>query len=174
MLRLRKARSRDIPLVFSFIRELAEYEREPQAVTATSEGLRRDGFTADPKFQVVLAEWNAKPAGMAFYFYHYSTWKGRLGIYLEDIFVRPKFRGKGVGKALMAYLARTAVRENCYGIRWEVLDWNETAIKFYKTLGAGFREHWRAMTLQGEALQRLARGQTPAKRNRIDHPRRSK
>ncbi len=147
MLRLRKARSRDIPLVLSFIRELAEYEREPQAVSATADDLRRDGFSANPKFQVILAEWNGQPAGMAFYFYHYSTWKGRPGIYLEDIFVRPKFRGKGLGRALMAYLARTAVKENCYGIRWEVLDWNKSAIEFYKNLGANYRRHWRAMSL---------------------------
>ncbi len=156
-LRLRKATSRDIPVVLSFIRELAEYEREPQAVSATTDDLRRDGFTKHPKFQIIIAEWNGQPAGMAFYFYHYSTWKGRHGIYLEDIFVGPKFRGKAIGKALMAYLARAAIKENCYGIRWEVLDWNESAIEFYKTLGAGFREHWQAMNLQGEALQRLAK-----------------
>ena len=98
---------------------------------------------------------------MAFYFYYYSTWKGRAGVYLEDIFVRPEFRGKGIGDALMSYLASAAIRQNCYGIRWEVLDWNKPAIRFYKNLGARFREHWQAMQLQGEDLRRLARHVKP-------------
>ncbi len=95
MLKLRKAVSQDAPPILSFIRELAEYEREPKAVTATEEDIRRDGFDANPKFRAVIAEWDGEPAGMAFFFYHYSTWKGRPGIYLEDLYVRPQFRRKG-------------------------------------------------------------------------------
>ncbi len=156
MLEIREASSKDTALVLSFVRELAEYEREPQAVVATEEDLKRDGFSADPKFHVAVAQWNNEPAGMAFYFYHYSTWQGRRGVYLEDIFVKPAFRGKGVGKGLMAFLARIAIAQDCYGIRWEVLDWNLPAIEFYRGLGAKFREQWRSMQLQGDELRRLA------------------
>ncbi len=156
MLKLRTAVARDVPLILSFVRELAEYERDPNAVLATEDDLRRDGFSANPKFNVLIAEWEGKPAGMAFFFYHYSTWQGRHGIYLEDLFVRPQFRRKGIGRALMVHLARTAVEENCYGMRWEVLDWNMSAIEVYKSLGGRFREHWRVMQLMGEDLKRLA------------------
>jgi len=157
MLKIRRATAKDIPIVLLFIRQLAEYEREPQAVLASERDLRRDGFGRDPKFHAVIAKWNDEPVGMAFYFYNYSTWKGRPGIYLEDIIIRPEFRGRGIGKALMRYLARIAVAKKCYGIRWEVLDWNTTAIDFYKSLGAKFRDHWQAMQIQGEDLQQLAR-----------------
>jgi GNAT superfamily N-acetyltransferase len=94
---------------------------------------------------------------MAFFFHHYSTWQGRHGLFLEDLFVRPQFRGKSVGKALMVHLAQIAIAENCYGMRWEVLDWNTTAIDVYQRLGAGFREHWRVMQITGEDLKRLSR-----------------
>ncbi len=157
MLRIRKAVSQDCPLILSFIRELAEFERAPGAVSATEEDLRRDGFTANPKFEVLLAEWNGEPAGMAFFFHNYSTWKGRPGIYLEDLFVRPEFRRKGIGKALLAYLAQTALANNCYGLRWEVLDWNASAIDFYKLLGGEYREHWQVMQVTGEGIQLLAK-----------------
>ena len=157
MLKIRRATAKDIPTVLSFIRQLAEYEREPQAVLATEKDLKRDGFSRDPKFHAVIAKWNDKPVGMAFYFYNYSTWKGRPGIYLEDIIIRPEFRGRGIGKALMRYLARIAVAKKCYGIRWEVLDWNTTAIDFYKKLGAKFSDHWQTMQIQGKDLHQLAR-----------------
>src|SRR6266571_4744983 len=123
MLKLRKAVPQDIPLILSFIRELAEYERAPNAVSCTETDLRRDGFGANPKFRVIIAEWNGEPAGMAFFFYNYSTWQGRPGIFIEDLFVRSQFRGKSIGRALMARLAKTAIAEQCYGVRWEVLDW---------------------------------------------------
>jgi diamine N-acetyltransferase len=93
---------------------------------------------------------------MAFFFHHYSTWQGRAGIYLEDLFVRPQFRGRGIGKALLVHLARIALEEGLYGIRWEVLDWNELAIEVYQRQGARFREHWRVMQITGEDLKRLA------------------
>ncbi len=158
MLRIREAISEDCSLVLSFIRELAEFERAPGAVSATEDDLRRDGFTTDPKFRVIIAEWNYEPAGMAFFFSNYSTWKGRPGIYLEDLFVRPRFRRKGIGRALLVYLARIALAENCYGIRWEVLGWNVSAIDFYKRLGGEFRESWQVMQLTDKDLQLLADG----------------
>src|SRR5205807_10457345 len=117
MLKLRKAAPDDIPLIFSFIRELAEYERAPNAVSCTETDLRRDGFGPSPKFRVIIAEWNGAPAGMAFFFYNCSTWQGRPGIFLEDLFVRPQFRGEGIGIALLARLARTAVAGQGYGLR---------------------------------------------------------
>jgi GNAT superfamily N-acetyltransferase len=156
MMRIRKASVKDVPLILSFIHELAEYEREPSAVRATEDDLLRDGFSKSPKFRVIIAEWDRNPAGMAFFFHHYSTWQGRQGLFLEDIFVRPEFRGKGIGKALMVNLAKIAIAENCYGMRWEVLDWNTTAIGVYERLGARFREHWRVMQLTGEDLKRLS------------------
>ncbi len=156
MLKIRKAIVKDVPLILSFIHELAEYEREPSAVRATEDDLIRDGFSASPKFRVIIAEWDGNPAGMAFFFHHYSTWQGRQGLFLEDFFVRPQFRGKGVGKALMVHLAWIAIAENCYGMRWEVLDWNTTAIDVYQRLGARFREHGRVMQITGEDLKRLS------------------
>ncbi len=159
MLKIRGAVAEDVPLVLSFIRELAEYERAPDSVSATEDDLRRDGFTTKPRFRVLIAEWDGTPAGMAFFFHHYSTWKARAGLYLEDLFVRPEFRKRGVGKALMVHLARIAIAEDCYGIRWEVVDWNEPAIQVYQRLGGRFREHWRVMQLVGEDLRRLARAE---------------
>ncbi len=157
MLKIRKASVEDVPLILSFIRELAEYEREPGAVRATEDDLIRDGFSANPKFRVLIAEWDGNPAGMAFFFQNYSTWQGRHGLFLEDFFVRPQFRNKGIGRALMVHLAEIAIAENCYGMRWEVLDWNTTAINVYQRLGARFREHWRVMQITGEDLERLSR-----------------
>jgi GNAT superfamily N-acetyltransferase len=157
MLKIREAVSQDVPLILSFIRELAEYEREPDAVRASENDLRRDGFSENPKFQVLIAEWNDEPAGMIFYFHNYSTWQGRHGIFVEDLYVRPRFRSKGIGQALMTWLSRIAITEDCYGMRWEVLDWNKLAGDFYQGLGAKFREHWRVMQLMGDELKRLAK-----------------
>jgi len=157
MLKIRKASVEDVPLILSFIRELAEYEREPGAVRATEDDLIRDGFSPSPKFRVIIAEWDGKPAGMAFFFQNYSTWQGRQGLFLEDLFVRPQFRSRGIGRALMVHLAQIAVAEHCYGMRWEVLDWNTTAIEVYQKLGARFREHWRVMQITGDELERLAK-----------------
>lgn len=157
MLKLRKATSKDVPLVLSFIRELAEYERALNAVSCTEKDLRRDGFESNPKFSVIIAEWSGEPAGMAFFFYNYSTWQGRPGIFIEDLFVRPQYRGKGFGRALMAKLAQTAIAEKCHSIRWEVLDWNKPAIDVYQHLGSRFREGWRIMQITGQELTELAR-----------------
>lgn len=155
-LKLRPARPDDAPLILSLIRELAEYEREPQGVTATVEDILRDGFGATPRFRCVIAEWQGRPAGFAFYFFNYSTWKGRHGLYLEDLFVRPEFRGKGIGRALLVHLAQIAVHENCYGMRWQVLDWNQPAIDFYEKLGGKLIREWLTVRVMDDDLKRLA------------------
>jgi len=156
MLSIRNATINDTALILMFIQKLAEYEREPDAVVATEDDLRRDGFGPSPKYRCVIAEWSGAPAGFAFFFNNYSTWLGRPGIYLEDLFVLPEMRGKGIGKALLRHLAQIAVRENCYGIRWVVLKWNEPAIEFYKSLGTDAMEEWELMRLSGPALLKLA------------------
>src|SRR5438105_2426988 len=158
MLKLRAATIADVPLILEFIRELAEYEREPQAAVATAQDLIRDGFSdgRTPFFKVVIAEWDGQPAGFALYFYVYSTWQGRPGLYLEDLFVRSEFRAKKIGLALLVHLAQIAMRENCYGMRWQVLDWNEPAIKFYESLGGKFLDEWRTVRLSGDQLRKLA------------------
>lgn len=157
MLKLRQATAKDIPQILSFIRELAEYERAPNPVSCTEKDLRRDGFGPSPKFRVIIAEWNGDPAGMAFFFHNYSTWQGQPGIFIEDLFVRPQFRGKGIGGALMTKLAQTAIAEKCHGIRWEVLDWNKPALDVYRHLGAKFREGWKIMQITGQELRELAK-----------------
>ncbi len=154
---IRPGAASDVQLILRFIRELAEYEREPAAVTATEADLLRDGFGPDPKFRVVIAEWEGKPAGFALFFYNYSTWQGRPGLYLEDLFVRPEFRGRGIGKQLLAHLAQLAVRENCGRFQWQVLDWNTPALEFYESLGATVMKEWLTMRAEGEELKRLAR-----------------
>jgi GNAT superfamily N-acetyltransferase len=156
MLSIRRATLADVPLLLAFIRELAEYEREPQAAVATEGDLIRDGFSSEPKFRAEIAEWNGESAGFALYFFNYSTWLGRPGLYLEDLFVRTAFRGKGIGKALMSHLAAIAVRESCYGMRWQVLDWNTPSIEFYERLGAEVRREWLDVIFRGGALRTLA------------------
>jgi len=156
MLCIRPAEVKDIPLIVQFIRELAEYEKEPDKAVATEADIRRDGFSGNPKFRVVIAEWEGAPAGFALFFYNYSTWLGRAGLYLEDLFVRPPFRGKGVGKGLLAYLAKTAIREGCGRFEWQVLNWNTPALEFYRSLGARVMEEWSTMRITGEALRELA------------------
>jgi GNAT superfamily N-acetyltransferase len=157
MLNIRPAVPEDIPLILQLIRDLAEYEREPQAAVATAEDLRRDGWGSEPKFRCVIAEWEGEPAGFALFFYNYSTWQGRPGIYLEDLFVRPQFRRKGIGKALLVHVAQIAVRENCGRYQWQVLDWNTPSIEFYKSLGAKVMSEWLTMRVEGEALEELAK-----------------
>jgi len=161
MLTLRPATSSDIPHILAFIRELAAYEREPDAVVATEADLLRDGFPADEsktprRFHSLIAEWNAAPVGFALYFHSYSTWQGRAGIYLEDLFVRPEYRGKGIGKALLTKVAAIAVAEGCARYEWSVLDWNQPSIDFYHSMGAVVKSEWLGMRISGEALKNLA------------------
>ena len=156
MLLIRPATSSDIPLIQQFIRDLAEFEREPEAAVATQADLLRDGFGLDPKYRCVIAEWSGEPAGFAFFFYNYSTWQGKPGLYLEDLFVKPSFRGKGIGKALLLHLAKIAVAENCGRFQWQVLDWNTPAIDFYKSLGAEMMSAWLTMRVEGDNLRKLA------------------
>ena len=157
MLSIRPATSKDAALIVQFVRDLAEYERDPKAAVATEQDFLRDGFGHDPKFKVVFAEWDGKPAGFALFFYNYSTWQGRPGLYLEDLFVRPEFRGKGIGKALLLHLAKIAVENNCGRYQWQVLDWNTPAIEFYKSLGAEMMKEWLTMRVEGEGLKKLAK-----------------
>ena len=155
---IRAATEADVPQILAFIRALATYEREPDAVIATEGGLLRDGFGANPYFQCLMADWEDAPAGFALYFFNYSTWLGRPGIYLEDLFVLPEFRGLGIGKSLLQKVAAIAVEKGCLRLQWEVLDWNTPAIDFYRAMGAEFLDEWRNVRVSGEALQRLAEG----------------
>jgi GNAT superfamily N-acetyltransferase len=156
MLHIRDATVDDVGLILGFIRELAEFEREPDAVTATEDDLRRFGFGPERKFRSVIAEWEGRPVGFALFFNNFSTWNGKPGLYLEDLYVQPALRGKGVGKALLKHLARIAVAEGNPRYVWQVLDWNESAIRFYEGLGARPLKEWITMRVEGEALRRLA------------------
>ncbi len=153
---IRQATVADVPQILAFIRALATYEREPEAVTATEADLVRDGFGPNPMFFCLMAEHDGVPAGFAFYFFNYSTWLGRPGLYLEDLFVLPEFRGHGIGKALLQRVAAIAVERNCPRLQWEVLDWNTPAIEFYRAMGADFLDEWRNVRVTGDALLRLA------------------
>jgi GNAT superfamily N-acetyltransferase len=155
---IRKATSADVSVILDFIRALAIYEREPDAVSATEEGLLRDGFGPNPFYFCLIAEQDGAPDGFALYFFNYSTWMGRPGLYLEDLFVHPEFRGLGIGKALLREVAAIAVENNCPRLQWEVLDWNTPAIDFYRAMGAEFLDEWRNVRVTGEALARLAGG----------------
>lgn len=153
---IRPATPADVGQILTFIRALASYEREPDAVTATEDDLLRHGFGENPYYQCLIAEQDGKPAGFALYFYDYSTWLGRPGLYLEDIFVDPPYRGLGIGKALLQRLAVIALEKGCARLKWEVLDWNQPAIDFYQAMGAEFLDAWRNVRVSGEALRRLA------------------
>ncbi len=156
MLSLRKATAADVPLILEFIRALAAFEREPDAVTATEAGLLRDGFGAQPYYFCLIAEWDGQPAGFALYFYNYSTWTGRPGIHLEDIYVHTEMRGRGIGKALLAQVAAVAREQGCPRLQWQVLDWNTPAVDFYRSLGGKFLDEWRNVRMEPEAIGRLA------------------
>jgi GNAT superfamily N-acetyltransferase len=153
---IRDATPADVPQILEFIRGLALYERAPGEVTATEEGLLRDGFGPQPFYYCLMAEHNGLPAGFALFFFNYSTWKGRPGVYLEDIYVEPEFRGHGIGKALLKRVAAFAVEHGCQRLQWEVLDWNTPAIYFYRAMGAEFLDEWRNVRVSDEALERLA------------------
>lgn len=156
MLSLRPATPEDAPLILQFIRDLAEYEKDPKAAVATEDDILRHAFSEHPLIHVVLADWDGQPAGFALYFFNFSTWQGKPGLYLEDLFVRPAFRGVGIGKALLKRLARIAVDSGCTRYVWQVLDWNEPSIKFYEAMGARQLKNWITCRVDGEALKRLA------------------
>jgi GNAT superfamily N-acetyltransferase len=155
-LRIRPAAQPDVPLIFTFIRALAEYEKLADRVVATEESLRATLF-GNPRFaEVLIAEDDGNPVGFALFFHNYSTFLGRPGVYLEDLFVKPEARGKRYGKALLARLAQIARERDCGRVEWAVLDWNEPSIAFYRGLGAVSLDDWKILRLTGAALDRLA------------------
>src|ERR1700723_4443096 len=152
---IRNATPGDIPLILDLIRSLAAYEREPDAVRTTEADLLRDGFGEHPRFECLIAEAGGQAAGFALYFYNYSTWRGRAGIHLEDLFVLPRFRGQGIGRALLARVAARAAEQGCVRLQWDVLEWNQTAIDFYQGLGGKFLDGGRIMRVNDEAIRIL-------------------
>lgn len=155
MLRIRSAAVEDVPTIRELVCELALYEGLAAHVRITKADLSRDGFGSQPEFRALIAEWEGVSVGCALFFNHYSTWRG-AGFYLEDLFVQREFRGRGVGKALVAAVASIAEQEHRGFIRWAVLDWNEQAIALYRRLGADFLDGWRTMLLADDSLKRLA------------------
>jgi GNAT superfamily N-acetyltransferase len=156
-LAIRPATPSDGALVFNLVRELAEYERLAHEVDATPEGLAAALFGPASRVFADIAEWDGEPAGFALWFYNFSTFRGRHGIYLEDLFVRPAFRSRGVGKALLRHLARRCMDEDLPRLEWWVLDWNEPALRFYRSLGARPMDEWTVHRVTGDALVELAR-----------------
>jgi GNAT superfamily N-acetyltransferase len=154
--RIRSAAPADAALILSLIRELAEYEKMLDQVTATEADLGTALFGPHPSAECVIAELDGAPAGFALFFHNFSTFLGKPGIYLEDLYVKPALRGKGVGKRLLAHLAALTLSRGCERFEWAVLDWNEPAIRFYKSLGARMMESWKINRLSGEALHKLA------------------
>jgi GNAT superfamily N-acetyltransferase len=154
---IRAATVADVPVIVRLIHELAEYERAPEQVVATEPQLREVLFGANPAAEVLLALENEEPVGFAVYFFNFSTWLGRPGLYLEDLFVRPELRGRGYGRALLTRLAAIAHERGCGRMEWAVLDWNEPAIGFYKKLGARPMDEWTVFRLDSTGIEQLAR-----------------
>jgi GNAT superfamily N-acetyltransferase len=161
MTRIRLAVPSDVPLIHSLIHELATYERAPHSVHITGEQLLRDGFGPERYYECLIAEEDESPAGFALFFTIYSTWQGR-SLHLEDLFVRPEFRGRGIGKALIARVASIAVERGCARLEWNVLEWNQPAIDFYRSLDATLLDDWRRMRVSGSALTALAASESTA------------
>lgn len=155
-LKIRKAAKGDAPLILQFIRELAVYEKLADAVVASDADIDRALFGDNAKAFALVAEWNGEPCGFALYFFNFSTFVGKHGVYLEDLFVRESHRGLGIGKALLARLARIAKENDCGRLEWSVLDWNAPSIAFYKSLGAAPMDEWTIFRMTGAALDRLA------------------
>ena len=153
---IRTTTEADVPIILSLIGELAEYERAPDAVVATEAGLREVLFGPKRSAEVLLALEKGGPVGFAVYFYNFSTWLGRPGLYLEDLFVRPAVRGKGFGRALLERLAQIAQERGCGRMEWAVLDWNDPAIQFYRKLGAEPMNEWTVFRLREEGIAKLA------------------
>lgn len=155
---IRAARPDEAGLVLSFVRELAEYEKLAHEVEATEATIANALFGASPRVYCDIAEWSGEPAGFQVWFVNFSTFSGRHGIYLEDLFVRPALRGNGIGKALLAHLARRCADNGWSRLQWSVLDWNMPSIEFYKSLGAVLMDEWTVCKVTGDALKTLARG----------------
>jgi len=153
VLTIRQANLNDVPMLHSLIQEMAEYEHLPFFMT--EQILTSDGFGAQPRFRVLIAEFDDEPAGYAFFFDSYSTFQGR-GLFLEDLFVRSQFRKNKIGGALLSRVAAIAREESCFGVMLHVLDWNETPIQFYKKMNATFLDDWKTVCLKGNALRRVA------------------
>jgi diamine N-acetyltransferase len=161
-LAIRAAAPADSALIFDLVRELADYEKLASEVDATSEAIAAALFSAPPRLFCDIAEWDGEAAGFAVWFLNFSTFRGRHGIYVEDLFVRPVFRGKGIGKALMARLAKRCVDDGLARFEWAVLDWNAPSIDFYRSIGAQVMDEWRICRLSGRALRAFAgEGQNP-------------
>jgi GNAT superfamily N-acetyltransferase len=158
---LRTATPADARLVYDFIRGIAAYEKLEHELTATESDLRVALEGNQPRLEVLLAEWNGEPAGFALFFHNFSTFLGRRGLYLEDLYVRPEFRGKGIGKRLLLELVRLAVERKCGRMEWVALDWNRPAIEFYEQLGAAQMNEWRLFRLTEPAMQKLASSNGP-------------
>jgi len=163
-LTIRQAHVKDVPIILELIRDLATYERAPDEVTATEKQLVDVLFGERPAAEVLLAFERQSPVGFAVYFYNFSTWLGRAGLYLEDLFVKPEKRGKGYGRALLVELAKIARDRGCGRMEWAVLDWNEPAIKFYRALGAKPMHEWTVFRLTRDGIAELADS------GRIDQP----
>jgi len=156
LLNIRRARSDEAGLVLAFIRELADYEKLSHELEASEAMIAEALFGDHPRLYCAIAEWEGEPAGFAVWFTNFSTFSGRHGIYLEDLFVRPACRGRGIGKALLVYLAGECVANGWSRLQWAVLDWNEPSIAFYKSLGAVMMDEWTLCRVTGPALKRLA------------------
>ena len=161
--RIERATERDVPLILRLIKDLAEYERMSDEVVATEQGLRESLFGARPAAEVIIAYAGDTPAGFALFFHNYSTFLGKPGLYLEDLFVVPQFRGHGYGRELLQELAAIAVERGCGRFEWSVLDWNEPAIGFYKKLGARLMDAWKIFRVTGDALADLAAGRAASR-----------
>ncbi|PCD04835.1 GNAT family N-acetyltransferase [Sphingomonas spermidinifaciens] len=155
-LAIRPARPSDAALIHRFVTELAAFEREPDAVEATPESFTEALFASPPAAEAVIAEVEGEPVGFALWFHNFSTWKGKRGLYLEDLYVTPSARGKGVGRALLIHLAGIAAGRGCARFEWSVLDWNQPAIDFYRAMGAVGMDEWTIQRVEGDALARLA------------------
>lgn len=151
------ATEENVALILSFIRDLAEYERLSEKVSATEDVLREQLFGARPSAEAIIGYDKDEPVSFAVFFHNFSTFVGRRGLYLEDLFVKPESRGKGIGRAMLAYLAKLAQERQCGRLEWAVLNWNEPAIKFYRNLGATPMDDWTTFRLSGDELERLAR-----------------
>jgi GNAT superfamily N-acetyltransferase len=164
-LRIDPATPADVPIIRSLIRALADYEQLTHAVVADEARLRETLFGASPSAEVVIARASGEPVGFAVWFHNYSTFLGQRGLYLEDLFVEPAWRGRGIGRALLAHLARIAIERACGRMEWAVLDWNTPAIGFYRRIGAEAMDAWTIYRVTGDALRRLAARDTEGKRD---------